>query len=49
MKSTEFSVEEEVNRALAALEMACKRLEIKDKKRKTADGSEAEGDSETQV
>lgn len=49
MKSTEFSVEEEVNRALVALETACKRLKIKDKKQKTADGSEAEGDSEPQV
>lgn len=46
MSSMEFSVEEEVNKALAALEMACKHIKIKEEEPKTGDGSEAEGDSE---
>ena len=44
MGDAEFTVEEEINKALAALERACTYLKIKEPEK--TNGSEAEGDSE---
>jgi hypothetical protein len=50
MSSTEFSVEEEVDKALAALIQACKRIKQDRKEcQEPKKGSEDKGDSEQQV